>query len=265
MDGAMGTQLLAAGVPAGSCLELLNLTRPELVQGIHAAYVAAGARCLLTNTFQANPNALARFVLENRTEEIIAAGVALARKTGGDGIFVLGDIGPAGSPLPAKDIQRMVAGFAGVDALLLETCSNFQDLEQIRGLSAELPLLFSATFLKTPDGFRAGPGGHSPGWFASRAREQGIAALGVNCGRDIGMAEMIEIVRQMRQETDLPLFARPNAGTPIEDASGLRYPRSPEQMACQVPELVAAGATLIGGCCGTTPATIAAFRQAIEK
>src|SRR5262249_214196 len=99
--------------------------------------------------------------------------------------------------------------------------------------------------------------------FARRAEDYGIAALGVNCGRDIGMDETIEIVRRYRQETDVPLFARPNAGTPTRDGERWRYPHTPAMMAERLPELLAPRVRRVGGCCGTTPAHIAAFRGVI--
>ena len=102
---------------------------------------------------------------------------------------------------------------------------------------------------------------HKPEWFAQRAKKWGVAALGVNCGRDIDMSDIIEIIRRYRQETDLPLFARPNAGTPTKQDGRWVWPHSAESMAARLPELMEAGACMIGGCCGTTPEYIAAFRR----
>src|SRR5262249_39104490 len=98
-----------------------------------------------------------------------------------------------------------------------------------------------------------------------RARAYGVDALGVNCGRDIGMGEVIEIVRRYRAVTDLPLFARPNAGTPTREDGRLVYPPTPAQMAARLPELLEAGACLGGGCCGTTPEHIKAFRPVVDE
>jgi methionine synthase I (cobalamin-dependent) len=106
--------------------------------------------------------------------------------------------------------------------------------------------------------------GLTPEEGARRAAALGVAALGVNCGREIEMADCAEILRRYRAVTDLPLFARPNAGTPTKDKERLFYPRTPEEMAGGLPAILAAGAALVGGCCGTTPAHIAAFRAVSE-
>jgi 5-methyltetrahydrofolate--homocysteine methyltransferase len=105
--------------------------------------------------------------------------------------------------------------------------------------------------------------GHAPETYARHAESHGVAALGVNCGRDIGMGDIIEIIRRYRHETDLPLFARPNAGTPTKQGDSWVYPHTPVAMAARLPELLEAGASMIGGCCGTTPEHIAAFRAVI--
>ena len=105
---------------------------------------------------------------------------------------------------------------------------------------------------------------NKPEWFAQRAKHYGVAALGVNCGRDIGMDEIIEIIRRYRAVTDLPLFARPNAGTPRKKGKRWIYPHTPEAMTARLPELLEAGVSMVGGCCGTTPEHIAAFRPVVD-
>jgi methionine synthase I (cobalamin-dependent) len=282
MDGAMGSELYQAGLHLKECGEAWNLTRPERVRAIHRDYAAAGARCLLTNTFQANPCALVRHDCEADLERIIIAGVRLARAAAGSDGFVLGDIGPIlisdtdQEFSDWRDLARTAAAFAdpgarraGLDGLLLETCSTPRALSAVEFLrrrvleDEEMPVLLSLAYRPQPDGSLATHSGHTPETFARHAARHGVAALGVNCGRDIGMDEMITIVRRYRQATDLPLFARPNAGTPLEVAGHLTYPRSPAEMAARLPELVEAGAVMVGGCCGTTPAHIAAFRSAL--
>jgi methionine synthase I (cobalamin-dependent) len=128
-----------------------------------------------------------------------------------------------------------------------------------------LPVLLSMTYQRETNGKISTLSGHAPEWFARRAKNWGAVALGVNCGRDIGMTEIIEIVRRYRQETDLPLFARPNAGTPTKQGDRWVFPHTAEGMAARLPELIDAGATMIGGCCGTTPEYIAAFRPVIHQ
>jgi methionine synthase I (cobalamin-dependent) len=272
MDGAMGTELERVGVRPEDCYELCNLTHPEWVGGIHQAYVNAGARCLLTNTFQANPAALGRHRLDDKLEEINAAGVTLARSVAGPERFVLGSVGPF-QPCDVPSMARLAQSLTGVDALLLETWSDMEALARLLQAHEHLwnpedvPLLVSFTYRRSPAPGAPPfiPGGVLAEQAAASAERFGAAAVGVNCGRDIGMDEMIAIVQGYRRATRLPLLARPNAGTPRRTDHGWTYPRTPDAMAARLPELIAAGVTLIGGCCGTTPGHVAAFRHVLAS
>jgi 5-methyltetrahydrofolate--homocysteine methyltransferase len=158
----------------------------------------------------------------------------------------------------------------GVDALLLETYSDPLALFTARhcrvvSWSESVPILLSLTYERQANGELCTHSRHPPEWFAMQAKQYGIAALGVNCGRDIGMDDLIAIVRRYRKVTDLPLFARPNAGTPARDGDHWAYPTGPQEMAARLPELLEAGIRMIGGCCGTTPAHIAAFRPIVNE
>jgi 5-methyltetrahydrofolate--homocysteine methyltransferase len=263
MDGALGTELQRAGLRPGECPELWNRTHPERVAAVHRAYVEAGAECLLTNTFQANPAALARHGLADRLEEIVRAGVALARTAAGR--FVLADVGPVGQP-QSQITPALLRGLVGADGVLVETCS---DLETVRAVltacraewgAAHPPVLLSLTYLHTPGGELRTFAGLTPEEGARLAEAAGVAALGVNCGREIAVADCAEIVGRYRAVTRLPLLARPNAGTPARTEAGPVYPRSPREMAACLPGLLQAGASVLGGCCGTTPDHVAAFR-----
>jgi 5-methyltetrahydrofolate--homocysteine methyltransferase len=284
MDGAMGTELRRAGLPQGDCGELWNLTHPARVRAVHRAYAKAGADVLLTNTFQANRPALAR---HGRTDsgvalrDVIDAAIKAVDPILSDERFALLSVGPimepsdpAEFPDPDELIGVKLGGFRfrvkgpryGLSGILLETCSSPRVVLALRRLTGSYtPVLASLTYRRDAKGKLTTLSGHAPEWFARRAKEWGVAALGVNCGRDIGMDEVIEIVRRYCQETDLPLFARPNAGTPTQRDGRWVYPHSPERMAARVPELIEAGATMIGGCCGTTPKHIAAFRRVIDS
>jgi 5-methyltetrahydrofolate--homocysteine methyltransferase len=270
MDGAMGSELQRAGLREGECAELWNLTRPELVRAIHQRYRDAGARCLLTNTFQANPLALERHGLRHRLQEINQAAVALARSAGDADCFVLGDIGPLGDGGEEKAIGELVTALRDADALLLETCSDLQDLDRMRQAmeqspaSERSPVLFSVTYRRNSGGQIVTNEGLAPEDVARDASLRNIAALGVNCGREIGMNEIVEVIRRYRAVTKIPLFARPNAGTPVRIGSSWHYPRTPQAMASGLPELLEAGVSMVGGCCGATPEHVAAFRQVIE-
>jgi len=266
MDGAMGTELQRAGLSVGGCCEAWNLTAPERVRAVHDAYRAAGARVLVMNTFQSNPAALARHGLAAQVTEINTAALNIAR-TAAAGGFVLASVGP----LEEQDqLDAVVRSLTGADGVLLETWSDPVALFTLRSVSeplrelAGVPTLLSLTYLRRPDGQLATASGHPPEWFALQAAHYGVAALGVNCGRDIGMADVSEIIRRYRQATDLPLFARPNAGTPTRAGGQFIYPHTPETMAAGLPALLAAGAVMVGGCCGTTPAHIAAMRAELD-
>jgi 5-methyltetrahydrofolate--homocysteine methyltransferase len=269
MDGAMGTELQRAGLRPGACGEQWNLTQPQKVTAIHRAYVEAGACCLLTNTFQANPAALARHGLGEELEAINRAAVELARSAVGPEGFVLGDIGPVGESWRTEPVRRVAASLRGVDGLLLETFSDTDALWVVKyacrpAVGEDIPVFLSLTYLRTADGVVTTHGGQTPEVFARLARQYGVAALGVNCGRETDLETMAQIVRRYRKVTDLPLFARPNAGTPERNERGWVYPEKPERMAGRLAELLEAGVTLVGGCCGTTPAHVAAFRPVLE-
>jgi len=265
MDGAMGSELLRAGARVDDCLEAWNLTRPATVCAIHRSYVQAGARVLLTNTFQANRGNLARHGLENQLADILRAGVALARACAGNDGLVLGDIGPC----ELDAIAEILTPLADADGIVLETWSDSGALLAARQCRSQLPattpLLLSITYRHEPDGQLTTLDGRTPEFFAERAESAGVSALGVNCGRDIDLNDMVEIVRRYRAATNLPLLVRPNAGNPGRAGAGWEYPCTPARMAEQVPALVQAGATLIGGCCGTTPGHIRECSVFLER
>jgi len=272
MDGAMGTRLLAAGLSVGECGPAWNLTRPREVSRVHADYLAAGAEVLLANTFLSDPVSLARHGLDDRLDEINHTAITLARRAPGPRRYVLGDVGPILTPGRYEEfsdrdaLRRTAASLADADAILFETCSTPAALGAVefvlhRVEGIDVPLLLSLTYHQK-GGELMTFSGHRPETFARHAARHGVAALGVNCGKEIDVGDVIEIVRRYREETDLPLFVRPNAGTPSADGT---YPRSPQATAAFVPELIAAGVTMVGGCCGTTPAHVAAFRAALAR
>jgi 5-methyltetrahydrofolate--homocysteine methyltransferase len=268
MDGAMGTEMLRAGLGTGQCGAAWNLTRADVVLGIHRAYRSAGADVLLTNTFQANPLHLAQHGLQDRLDEINEAALRLARLAAGPRGVVLADIGPILERIGGEEfrdrrlLRAVLRSLADGDGILLETCSSPRALEAVdyirhRVEDVEIPVLLSLTYLRDASGKVTTFSGHTPESFARNAYRHGVSALGVNCGRDIGMDEIIAIVRRYRSETDVPLFARPNAG------SGSRQ-HTPDEMAARVPELLDAGVCMVGGCCGTTAEHIAAFGAVVQ-
>jgi 5-methyltetrahydrofolate--homocysteine methyltransferase len=267
----MGTELQRAGLLPGECGEFWNVSQPDRVRAIHQAYVDAGAECLLTNTFQANPAALGKLGHAEELELINHAAMRLARAVAGPERFVLADIGPLAGEWRGELMQETVRSLRTADAVLLETFSDLHALWLVKygclpALAQEaVPVLLSIAYFRAPSGILTTPGGQSPEVYARLARQYGVAALGVNCGREVGMGEIIEIIRRYRQATDLPLFARPNAGTPTRTHGQWIYPHKPEDLAARLPELLDAGARMVGGCCGTGPAYIAVFRPIIDQ
>ncbi len=271
MDGAMGTELQRAGLKPGECGELWNLTHPEKVRAIHQAYVDAGAEVLLTNTFQANPAALAKHNLDNQLGVICQAAVDLARHAAGPDRWVLADIAPPRLEEERHAVPQLVQALAaaGPDAFLVETCSDpialFPIVEALRQRpQGSFPMLVSFAYRRDRTNCVQSIGGLSPQTLGRWMEVPSVAALGVNCGLDMGMPQFVEVVEAYSAEGRRPLFARPNAGTPKQVEDRWVYPQTPAYMASWLPELLKAGVSMVGGCCGTTPAHIAAFRPIID-
>ena len=279
MDGAMGTELQRAGLRRGKNAATWNVLHPERVRAIHRAYADAGAEVLLTNTFPINDGSYGQTTGLDKDAVWRAAYDLIGPK-----VFRLAAVGPVadGSSPSAREFNLL--GLFKVrsrchdwrphtcrhfsHAILLETCSSPRVRYAIRRLHkwhADQPILLSLTYHRDAAGKVVTFSGHSPEWFASRAQRYGLAALGVNCGRDISVSDCAEIIRRYRRVTDLPLFARPNAGTPKKVSGRWVYPLTPRAMADRVPELLEAGVCMVGGCCGTTPKHIAALRPVVDR
>ena len=267
MDGAMGTQLQRAGICEGECYEEWNLTRPDVVVGIHQAYVQAGAEVLLTNTLQANVPSLSRHGLAERLGGIFEAGLRLARTAAPTG-FVLADVGPSANASD-NEIEAMVRAVSAhaslADGLLLETFSDLVQAEKIIDISrafTDLPVLVSFTFDRRGANEELQTFSRcTPKACGEFARGMHVDALGVNCGRDMTLEDYLEVIAAFKAETSVPLFAKPNAGTPRRENGSWVYPNSPQMMADWLPVLLQGGVQMVGGCCGTTPAHICAFRE----
>ncbi len=284
-DGAMGTMLYARGVFINRCYDELNLSQPELVRSVHHEYLRAGATVIETNTFGANALRLERYGLESKVAEINAAGVRLARecvreleeKQAGEA-FVAGAIGPLGVRLrPAGSLHpeaaqsalqvqiRALAGGGpgvGADLLIAETLMSLEEAEQVirtaKAVAPHLPLIV----MLTVDEQGRGLDGESPETAAERITAWGADAVGCNCSS--GPAIVLEVIERMRSATHLPLAAMPNAGMPKSVDGRAIYMTSPEYMASYARRLLKAGATFVGGCCGTTPSHTRAMRGAIR-
>ncbi len=275
-DGAMGTMLYERGVFLNVCYDELNLRQPDLVRAIHREYVEAGAELLETNTFGANPVKLAGHGLADATERINAAAARLAREAAGGRALVLGAIGPLGlrlEPFGETGVEeaqaafrRQVAGLleGGVDGFLLETFSDVNEvaaaLRAARDLSG-LPVLAQMTVGEA--GVTAY--GTAPAVFGPELEALGADAVGVNCS--VGPQGVLEAVEALAAAVRVPITAMPNAGLPRDVGGRKMYLASPEYFASYARRIVEAGARIVGGCCGTTPAhtrTTAAYVQSVS-
>jgi len=271
-DGAMGSALIARGLPPGVPGDLWNVERPLVVEAVHRDYVEAGAQYLLTNTFGANAVALERYGLGWRVQEINEAAVRVARRAAGERAAVLGDLGPTGAllvplgSLAEQDAHRayatQVRALAGADALIAETFESSAELrialEAARQL-CELPLIASMKFSPERTGRYRTMMGEGPEALVALAHELGCVAVGTNCGQ--GIATMVGLVAQLAQLTDLPIIAQPNAGQPRLEGGRTLYAEDARAFAEHLERLFEAGARIIGGCCGTTAEHVRAIRR----
>jgi homocysteine S-methyltransferase len=280
-DGAMGTVLYARGVFINRCYDELNLSDPGLILAIHEEYLQAGAEILETNTFGANRFRLARHGLAGKVAEINAAGVRVARqavahlkeKQAGEA-YVAGAIGPLGvrlEPLGKTGLDEARAAFseqikaladAGVDLLILETMPALNEAHEALAAACETAPHLPVLVMVTVDDESNCLDGASPAQAAALLTEWGAGAIGVNCST--GPAAVLTAIEAMRAATTLPLAAMPNAGMPRAVEGRNIYLCSPEYMASFARKAIAAGAQIVGGCCGTTPNHIRAMRSAMR-
>jgi homocysteine S-methyltransferase len=275
-DGAMGTLLFSRGVPQRACLDELVLTRPELVSTIHLEYIEAGADAIETNTFGANRFRLAEYGLEKLAGRLNRRAAQLAREareTSGKEVLIAGSVGPLGPsgrlPMPHPGIARaafreQIEGLleGGADVFVLETFDRLepllQALEEVRR-ACDLPVIAQMTFgedLATSDGT-------TPETAARVLTEAGVEAVGVNCG--FGPLVCLEaLVRTGPPSGTVARSIVPNAGLPQRIEGRFEYAAGPEYFGEMTPQMVAAGARIVGGCCGTTPDHTRAMRAAID-
>ena len=276
-DGAMGTMLNAHGIAFSTCFDALNVSQPASVAEVHRAYIDAGSDLILTNTFGANRYKLTEHGLADQVAEINRAGVALAHRIVAAAfrdVIVAGDIGPLGVRLaPYGRVQRSQAreafaeqtralAEAGVDLIVIETMTDLQEtLAAVRAVHdvCDLPVVASMTFTRDDRTLL----GDAPATIARRLSAEGVDIIGVNCSS--GPVQLLRIVDQMRSAVpDGRFWVKPNAGWPEQVAGRIRYPATPDYFGDYAWAFVKAGADVVGGCCGTTPAHIAAMRSALD-
>ena len=276
-DGAMGTALRDRGVPASVCLDEQNLSNPQLVQAVHTEYLTAGAEIIETNTFGANRLRLRSFGLAKQAAEINAAGVAIAREATrdrGHHAFIAGAVGPVGVGLASGgDVtlkqahkafaeQAQVLIDSGVDLIMLETFPSLaearQAVEAVREVQKDIPLIAQVTFQRDGRTWM----GEEPAAVARELRNAGADVVGVNCMP--GPQAALDILEEMSRASKVKLSVQPNAGHPRVVEREVSYPFVPGAFSVYMPRLVAAGAVVIGGCCGTTPEHISAMHGALH-
>ncbi len=278
-DGAMGTMLFASGLGHGGAPELWNVDQPERVEAVHRAYLEAGSRVLLTNTFGGTSHRLALHKLQDRVGEFNRAAVHILRKVvdaSGTEAIVAGDIGPSGGvllPYGTMTFEDAVKGFTeqaaalvegGVDLIWIETISDLEEMraavEGVRSVSAEIPLVTCMTF----DTHGHTMMGVKPEQAAAKLAAFGATAFGGNCGN--GVEEIVTVVEKMKAVAkDAILVAKANAGIPKLVGGVPVYQATPEDMGEYAVNAYSAGARIIGACCGSTPAHIQAIAMALAS
>ncbi len=272
-DGATGSNLQQRGLPDGKSGEAWVLENPQAILALARDFIAAGAEILLTCTFGASRLHLANMGLDAECEQINLTAAKLARQAAeSSGAFVAGSIGPTGQmldpygPLAAADAEAAFAEQArflaagGVDLIVIETQFDLGEAAAaVRGVrsACDLPLVCSFSYDR---GTRTMMG-VSPAKAALALNDSGVDLLGINCGRSL--TDNLAALRELQAATSLPIWFKPNAGLPVTDDLGnVVYQTTPQQMAEAVPAWIAAGARVIGGCCGTSPEHLSAIAAA---
>jgi 5-methyltetrahydrofolate--homocysteine methyltransferase len=281
-DGAMGTQLILAGLEAGNCGEYWNLTHPDSVLAIQSEYVGAGVDCLITNTFGANRLMLRRHRLVNEVRTINQAAVRIAREAFGDRDgYVFGDLGPLGAILEpygelsaseALEVYQEQASAlvdAGADAIIIETQTSLDELgaaiEAAKSSGARYVVASLAYDLLVEQSIYVTMMGVLPDQAAKFVEEKGADMIGLNCGTGMDMRGAAKVIRLYRENCPLPTMAQPNAGVPGVEGGKAVYKQLPADMASGVPDVLRAGTNIVGSCCGSTPAHTRAIRQVVDE
>ncbi|MBU1100285.1 MAG: homocysteine S-methyltransferase family protein [Bacteroidetes bacterium] len=276
-DGAMGSMLFQRGLQRGDCPEKMNLDHPEVIEEIARFYLEAGADIIQTNTFGGTVLRLKEYGLEGEADEINKRAVEAVRKVVGDKAYISGSCGPSGKMLlpygdaepellyEAFERQTRVLIEAGVDIICFETMTDLREaaiaIESVKALSKDTPVMTTMTFDKIPRGYFTVMGTNISS-AAEGLKEVGADIIGSNCGN--GIENMIEIAREFRNVSDLPIIIQSNAGLPEVREGHLIYPETPEFFAHHLAAMKSVGVSIIGGCCGTTPNHIRAIRRIVD-
>lgn len=275
-DGAWGTELQARGLQPGDVPDLWNLVNPDAVLAVAQSYVAAGSQIILTNTFGANRFRLAEADAAGKVADINIAGVTLSRRAAGDDALVFASIGPSGKLLMSGDVseddlaqafteQAQAIASAGADAIVIETMQDVAEavLAIAAAKTTALPVVACMVFDSGKNLDRTMMG-TTPEEAGQALVQAGADVIGANCGQ--GIAAFAALCARLKAASEgLPVWIKANAGLPVMENGKAVYTTSAEQFAAQVPAVISAGASFIGGCCGTSPAFISAVKAALKR
>lgn len=274
LDGATGSNLMASGMPRGICTETWVIEHKEIFQELQRAYIAAGSQVIYAPTFGGNRINLAKHGLTDRIEEINRTLVGYSRELAGDGVYVAGDITTSGSFITADgdytydDAFKMyqeqvkILADAGIDLIAAETMINIEEtLAAVDAANSVCDLPIMCTMTVEADGSIFSGGNAIEAAVSLEAA--GADAVGINCS--VGPDQLVSVVRNIRDNVSIPVIAKPNAGMPVIDDSGNAvYSMHAEDFARHMKVLIESGASVVGGCCGTTPAFIKALHDVIR-
>ena len=274
LDGATGSNLMASGMPRGICTETWVIEHKEIFQELHRAYIAAGSQVIYAPTFGGNRINLAKHGLTDRIEEINRTLVGYSRELAGDGVYVAGDITTSGSFITADgdytydDAFKMyqeqvkILADAGIDLIAAETMINIEEtLAAVDAANSVCDLPIMCTMTVEADGSIFSGGNAIEAAVSLEAA--GADAVGINCS--VGPDQLVSVVRSIKENVSIPVIAKPNAGMPtIDDKGNAVYSMNPEDFASYMKILIENGASVVGGCCGTTPAFIRALHDSIR-
>lgn len=274
LDGATGSNLMASGMPRGICTETWVIEHKEIFQELQRAYIAAGSQVIYAPTFGGNRINLAKHGLTDRIEEINRTLVGYSRELAGDGVYVAGDITTSGSFITADgdytydDAFKMyqeqvkILADAGIDLIAAETMINIEEtLAAVDATNSVCDLPIMCTMTVEADGSIFSGGNAIEAAVSLEAA--GADAVGINCS--VGPDQLVSVVRSIKENLSIPVIAKPNAGMPtIDDRGNAVYSMNPEDFASYMKILIENGASVVGGCCGTTPAFIKALHDSIR-
>ncbi|MCX6134232.1 MAG: homocysteine S-methyltransferase family protein [Ignavibacteriales bacterium] len=273
-DGAWGTQIQSLGLAAGACPDLWNLENPSAIEKVATAYVDAGSRIILTNTFGASRIMLERHGLSDKAAAINRAGAEISRKAAANKAFVFGSIGPTGKlyftgEIAEKELsdafeeQAMALAEGGAQGIVIETISELDEAKIALKAARKtgLPVVVSMVYDSGKE-FDRTMMGTTPEEAAHELHNEGADVIGANCG--MGIEFILTVTKRLRAATDRPVWIKPNAGLPEVIEGKVVYNIDPAHFAAHASEVVAAGADFIGGCCGTSPAFISLLKRTLS-